>query len=57
VRDEQHRRAALLQFLHAAEAAMLKDRVAHGQRFVNQKDFRLDARSDRKASRTNMPLE
>src|SRR5438270_12509824 len=49
MRYEQHRRAALLQFLHAAEAAMLKDCVAHGQCFVNQKNFRLDTRGDRKS--------
>src|ERR1044072_3547359 len=46
VRDEEDGRAALLKLAYAAQAAMLEDRVADGERLVYDEDVRLDAGGD-----------
>ena len=46
VRDEEDCRAALLNLLDASEAAVLEDRVADGERLVNDEYVRLDVGGD-----------
>jgi hypothetical protein len=46
VRDEEDGRAALLYLLDAAQAAVLEDRVADGERLVDDEDVGLDVGGD-----------
>ena len=42
VRDEQNRDAALPELVHLAHAPLAEIDVAHGERFIDQQDFRID---------------